>query len=109
MASSTEIIATKLMGWRADKRSRGCKWTRWTLEDPLDVAIVYDDGYTSGSDYWPNLSNWNDIRRMEDAIAEKSHWDLYTAYLWEVVTGSLSTPLHSWCLYSASVALRATP
>ena len=69
-----EIIATKLLGWE-----RG-------VEDDGQVVYLHKEsgsvhyfggeldgcgmGQINGADF-PDLSNWNDIRRMEDALAEK--------------------------------------
>jgi hypothetical protein len=73
----TEIIATKLLGfwecatpdwWREELGHR------WYRSLAAARCRVHADGYAlPGSAYgvWPDLSDWNDIRRMEDALAEK--------------------------------------
>ena len=69
-----EIVATKLLGWE-----RG-------VEDDGQVVYLHKEsgsvhyfggeldgcgmGQINGADF-PDLSNWNDIRRMEDALAKK--------------------------------------
>ena len=83
--SDTAFIAERLFGWKADKRTRGVKWTRWTRE-PYDVAIVYDDGINPDSP-WPKLDDWNDIRRMEDALSKESLYFDYARHLCTMVSG----------------------
>jgi hypothetical protein len=79
-----EIIATKLLGfWECATPDwwRGELGHRWYRSLAGARCRVHADGYAlPGSAYgvWPDLSDWNDIRRMEDALAEKG---LYCSYL----------------------------
>jgi hypothetical protein len=77
----TEIIATKLLGWRHDGYwpSGGKRYKHPNHPD----CRVYEDGEGVGSDAWPDLSDWNDIRRMEDTLAEKGIevWCKYLNFL----------------------------
>jgi hypothetical protein len=64
-----EIIAVKLFGWRHDGYwpSVGKRYKHPNRPD----CRVYEDGEGVGSDTWPDFSDWNSIRRMEDALAER--------------------------------------
>lgn len=81
--TDTEKIAVALFGWVADKRTRGYKWTRYTRQSPIGVVICHDDGIWTGSEDWPNITDWNWIRKMEDAIAERDLNLLYAEALYD--------------------------
>lgn len=84
--TSTELIATKLFGWERVKPTR---------EDPKvyehstgSTAYVGGDldgagcGPIGGED-WPDLTDWNWIRRMEDVLAERQMLMAYMMALTE--------------------------
>ena len=76
-----EIIATKLLGWVACEpypglESRPYRWyLRCACPPELSCYIGFESDHVAFSRHdgspWPRLHDWNDIRRMEDALAEK--------------------------------------
>ncbi len=115
--SPTEQIAVKLFGWKADKRSRGCTWTRFTCESPMDVAIIYDIGVNNGPDHWPDFTDdrlkWYWIRQVEDALIniKNGHYQTYylhcLADIWDEESGT-QPPTFTWRHLLSTVALRST-
>jgi len=81
----TEIIATKLLGWERSKtypKEQGIRFTHHRFipaifDSEFDFPIQQNWG-------WPNLADWNDIRRMEDALAEKGLLVQYANALWKL-------------------------
>jgi len=82
-----EIIATKLFGWQLGG-SPGCY-----VKEASSVCLNNDGSVgewfappSARKDQlhdWPNLADWNDIRRMEDALTEKGLLAKYHHSLWE--------------------------
>jgi len=75
-----EIIATKLLGWE-----------RLPVDPPIyakgrsEVTVVDGEEYRRDWDLshiWPDLSDYNCIRRMEDALAERGLLRRYHSALW---------------------------
>jgi hypothetical protein len=69
-----EIIATKLLGWF--RHQNGTAYTHGP-----SGRIFFPDDAMEYPEEWPDLSDWNDIRRIEDALAEKG---LYCSYLAQI-------------------------
>lgn len=83
--TDTELIATKLLGWeRIDEdilAPRHIFHRYWSKAhgDTAEVSPVPGASVNApGTDEnWPDLTNWNDIRRIENALAENGAWDRY--------------------------------
>jgi hypothetical protein len=71
-----EIIATKLFHWF--RHQNGTAYTHGS-----SGRIFFPDDAMEYPEEWPVLTNWNDIRRMEDALAEKGLLAKYHHSLWE--------------------------
>ena len=76
----TEIIACKLFGWKAagTKEFVGPHGARVAVEHDRAFDVKPCSTYT-----WPDLADWNWIRRMEDALAAKGLWGAYILALLE--------------------------
>lgn len=120
-----EIIATKLLGWepyipkplefdddvRALYHNDGELVALFDLDPPCLRAVAIDGSTAVG---WPDLTNWNDIRRMEDALFSQIRLgeEMYGLALTHAVKGiedpewPVLTKMHkvSW-----SACLHATP
>jgi len=72
-----EIIATKLLGWF--RHQKGTAYTHGS-----SGRIFFPDDAMEYPEEWPHLSDWNDIRRMEDALAEKGLMVQYANALWKL-------------------------
>jgi hypothetical protein len=82
--SDTELIATRLLGFRiATEQERLTMGRPWP--EGITTATYRDSGMWIGKGKFPDLANWNDIRRMEDAIREKGHADHYVVTLHKLV------------------------
>jgi hypothetical protein len=72
----TEIIATKLFDFDALPCLTDAH-ENWYVHRPTSNVASVDPntGHLNvswcGCEEWPDLADWNDIRRMEDALAEK--------------------------------------
>jgi hypothetical protein len=99
-----EIIATKLLGWErlpVDPPIYTKGLSEVAVEDGEEYRRDWDPSHT-----WPDLSDYNCIRRMEDALAEKG-----------LMEGSPSEPSYTRMLRrivgpdqsDCCVGLRATP
>ncbi|CAB4140648.1 hypothetical protein UFOVP398_61 [uncultured Caudovirales phage] len=78
----TELIAVKLFGWERVEPERD---DPTAYEHPTG-STAYVGGELDGTGYgpiggadWPDLADLNDIRRMEDALAERGLISLYVA------------------------------
>jgi hypothetical protein len=74
----TETIAVKLFGWKRDDsrnplpdRDREYTMTSPTGYKRLACIKIATGEELFGNHHWPDLADWNDIRRMEDAMAAK--------------------------------------
>jgi hypothetical protein len=98
----TETIAVKLFGWLesrpADpdedgKNVRKIYFNAKGEEAYLLVDGTYsDDGINDALDEWPDLTDWNWIRRMEDALAEKGLFVQYAGALSDIVPAEECKP-----------------
>jgi hypothetical protein len=77
-----EIIATKLLGWF--RHQNGTAYTHGS-----SGRIFFPDDAMEYPEEWPDLSDWNDIRRIEDALAERR---LLVPYFFELQTDECEWP-----------------
>jgi len=95
--TDAEILATKLLGWSPIPPQDD--EVRSYYHDEFGAAEVYpNDGVWDGAYEWPDLADWNTIRRIEDALWVKglAVFDSYITYL-------------TWsCEYDRRLTLRAT-
>jgi len=94
--TDAEILATKLLGWESIPPE--FDEARAYYHNKFGPAYVFPDGSWTGASEWPNLADWNTIRRIEDAIWGKgrAYSDRYIAYL-------------TWsCEYDRRLTLRGT-
>lgn len=111
--TATEIIATRLLSWTYIREEDGSKLYTHPTGSSQYVGGDLDGtgaGQINGAD-WPDLENWNDIRRMEDALAER--W-LLGAYLSKIYVDENAEWYANYghsptLLFAAYYALRATP
>jgi hypothetical protein len=101
-----EIIATKLFHWF--RHQNGTAYTH----GPSGRIFFPDDAMEYPED-WPDLTDWNDIRRMEDALAERGLLAAYKcqlSWIWDKESG-LQPPGFTWKAAGLieDVMLRATP
>jgi hypothetical protein len=73
--SPTEIIATKLLGWAVLNEYGDYAKDATCASVNRNGELIEDFSRPSAKPHeiheWPDLDDWNDIRRMEDALAEK--------------------------------------
>lgn len=84
--TDTEIIA-KLLGWeKAERKGHYRKWPHYAIAHDipgLRSSVFRSDGNRIEESF-PDLTNWNDIRRMEDALAEKGLRPVYALALSQI-------------------------
>ena len=108
----TEIIATRLLGWVRVEPTRD---DPKVYEHPTG-STAYVGGELDGTGYgpvggadWPDLTDYNCIRRMEDALAERQMLKRYMMTLDGEFTVNASDPMPGTCITWQSFAmLRAT-
>ena len=89
--TSTELIACTLFGWKAadSKEFVGPHGARVAVEHDRAFDIKPCSTYA-----WPDLADWNWIRRMEDSLSERGLWSQYCHELcngrWVLITDAVT-------------------
>lgn len=80
--TSNEIIAMRLFGWVKDNRPLPPNVERgYVLPGTVHRCSVTCNQSVASFSYWPDLTDWNWIRRMEDALAERGLGKAYAQTL----------------------------
>lgn len=118
--TDTELIAERLFGWELSEAPPvwGNKILRWYTKGSdastrlwigVDDRGVVNGGEINFRDVWFDPDNWNDIRRMEDALAGKGLTEKYILVLDSWYTVAKSDVLPSGLIDWQTLAmLRAT-
>lgn len=104
-----EIIAVKLFGWKFE--GAGFNFNGKVYSRNGQRANINPDGSRrfDPTRYWPEVTDWNWIRRMEDELAAKGLLEAYMLRLDGEFTVKASEPLPGTCMTWQSFAmLRAT-
>ena len=105
--TDTETIAVELFGWRRAESQEGFKAYRL---GPSPTYLINQDGtarFRWVDCEWPDLADWNWIRKMENALAERGivPWLAYGAALKSAVMADRKP---TQIIFDSDVYLRAT-
>ena len=105
-----EIIATKLLGWVDEGvMSNGEHWFFHPQHGRARLSAKNGTVNLGQQSTWPDLSNWNDIRRMEEALAEKGLSAKYYSTLTSHVTFNALESFADNAIKLLSALSRSTP
>lgn len=80
----TDRIAVKLFGWKFKSTGYNFSGSRWISPAGHEANIsLTGESIFDPSGQWPDLTDWNWIRKMEDAIDEKDLLMMYICNLQE--------------------------